>query len=310
MTRVAAVDCGTNSIRLLIADVDHEKSTLTDVVRVMETVRLGEGVDRTGEFSRAALQRTFGACERYAEQLHMHGVDKVRFVATSASRDVSNRSQFVDGVRQRLGVTPDVISGEEEAELSFSGAISSLAASIGSDSALVVDIGGGSTEFVRGTTQEGVAAAHSVDIGCVRMTERHLRADPPTQQQLASAIRDIDAAIDQAASAVDLGQTQTLVGLAGSVTTVAALALDLPEYDAVAINGSRVSAVDVERVTKRLLAMTRAQRALLPVMHPGRVDVIGGGALILHRIVVRGAFDEVLVSEHDILDGIAWALAG
>lgn len=310
MTRVAAVDCGTNSIRLLIADVDREQSTLTDVVRVMETVRLGEGVDRTGEFSSAALQRTFGACERYAEQLHMHGVDKVRFVATSASRDVSNRAQFVDGVRQRLGVTPEVISGEEEAELSFSGAISSLAASIGSDSALVVDIGGGSTEFVRGTTQEGVAAAHSVDIGCVRMTERHLRADPPTQQQLASAIRDIDAAIDQAASAVDLGRTRTLVGLAGSVTTVAALALDLPEYDAVAINGSRVSAVDVERVTKRLLAMTRAQRALLPVMHPGRVDVIGGGALILHRIVVRGAFDEVLVSEHDILDGIAWALAG
>ncbi len=310
MKRVAAIDCGTNSIRLLIAEADRGQSRLTDVVRLMETVRLGEGVDRTGEFSGAALARTFSACERYSEQLRRHGVEKVRFVATSASRDVSNRSQFIDGVQLRLGVAPEVISGSEEAELSFTGAVSSLGALLGSESALVVDIGGGSTEFVRGTTDGGVAAAHSVDIGCVRMTERHLVSDPPTEQQLARAIRDIDAAITDADSAVNFGRARTLVGLAGSVTTVAALALALPEYDAEVINGSRISATEVEQVTARLLAMTRAERAELAVMHPGRVDVIGGGALILHRIMKYGGFDDVLASEHDILDGIAWALVG
>ena len=309
MTRVAAIDCGTNSIRLLIADVDVTESTLVDVVRLMETVRLGEGVDSTGEFSAAALGRTFAACERYAAEIRRRGATKIRFVATSASRDVSNRAEFVRGGEQRLGVQPDVITGDEEAELSFTGAVRALGEEIGSGSALVVDIGGGSTEFVRGSVSEGVAAARSVDVGCVRMTERRLRDDPPTQDQIAAATADIDAAIAVADAVVEFSQAHTLVGLAGSVTTVAALALNLEEYDAIAINGSRISAKQVDEIADRLLRMTRAERAALSVMHPGRVDVIGGGALVLDRILKATGLSDVLASEHDILDGIAWSLA-
>ncbi|MFA7267691.1 MAG: Ppx/GppA phosphatase family protein [Candidatus Nanopelagicales bacterium] len=308
MTRVAAIDCGTNSIRLLIADVDPQAGTFVDVVRLMETVRLGEGVDRSGEFSDAALGRTFAACEAYATHLTEAGAESLRFVATSASRDVSNRATFVDGVHARLGIEPEVITGDEEAQLSFAGAVRSLGHDIGSGQALVVDIGGGSTEFVRGEVTTGVAAARSVDIGCVRMTERHLVADPPTAAQIAATISDVDAGVALADSAVNLAASQTLVGLAGSVTTVAALALGLAEYDSEAIHGSRISRADVDGVTERLLGMRRADRSQLGVMHPGRVDVIGGGALILSRIMAAGAFAEVLVSEHDILDGIAWSL--
>ena len=308
MTRVAAIDCGTNSIRLLIADVDPQLGTVVDVMRLMETVRLGEGVDRSGEFSQAALGRTFAACETYAAHLAEAGATSLRFVATSASRDVSNRAEFVDGVRARLGIEPEVITGDEEAALSFAGAVRSLGQDIGFGQALVVDIGGGSTEFVRGTVAAGVAAARSVDIGCVRMTERHLVADPPTAEQIDATIADVDAGIALADSDVDLAASQTLVGLAGSVTTVAALALGLPESDSEAIHGSRISRADVDGVTDRLLTMSRVDRSQLAVMHPGRVDVIGGGALILSRIMAAGQFDEVLVSEHDILDGIAWSL--
>jgi len=309
VTRVAAIDCGTNSIRLLIADVDVASSQLTDVVRLMETVRLGEGVDRTGEFSAAALERTFAACDRYADQIRTHGVSQVEFVATSASRDVSNRDEFVSGVNSRLGVPPSVITGEQEAQLSFAGAVKALGGQIGTEQALVVDIGGGSTEFVRGSVARGVSAAHSVDIGCVRMTERHLRDDPPSYEQVIAATADIDAAIAAADAQVDFGLAQTLVGLAGSVTTVAALALGLEEYDANVINGSRVSAADVDSIATSLLMMKRTDRARLGVMHPGRVDVIGGGALVLDRILKATGLASVLVSEHDILDGIAWSLA-
>jgi exopolyphosphatase/guanosine-5'-triphosphate,3'-diphosphate pyrophosphatase len=305
MTRVAAVDCGTNSIRLLVADID--RSTLTDVDRRMEIVRLGEGVDRTGRFAPAALERTFAACRRYAEIIEDTKAARVRFVATSASRDVANRDEFVAGVRAALGVDPEVITGDEEAELSFIGATRELADGGYETPFLVVDIGGGSTEFVLGGTS--VQAARSVDVGCVRMTERHLHDDPPTTEQVAAARADIESAIAVAAETVAIDQTATLVGLAGSVTTVAAMALDLPAYQPERIHRSRIAAADVRKVTERLLAMTREERAALPFMHPGRVDVIGAGALILACVVDAVAADEVLVSEHDILDGIAWSLA-
>lgn len=305
--RAAAIDCGTNSIRLLISDVDLGAAEARDVVRELVIVRLGEGVDATGAFAPAALERTFAACRTYAELLRGAGDPPLRFVATSASRDVSNRAEFVAGVREILGVEPAVISGQEEGALSFAGATVGLPRAAEAPY-LVVDIGGGSTEFVLGTT----APTHrtSVDIGCVRMTERHLAADPPTPEQVSAVTADIDAAIARAAADVPFDQARTLVGLAGSVTTVAALAVGLPEYDAEQIHHSRVSAADVRRVSDELLAMTRAQRAALPVMHPGRVDVIGAGALVLRRIMDATGAAEVLVSEHDILDGVVWSLAG
>ena len=304
--RVAAIDCGTNSIRLLIADITN--GTLTDVVRTMVIVRLGEGVDKTGEFSQAALERTFAAIETFAALISKHQPEQVRFVATSASRDVSNRSEFVAGIVSRLGIEPDIISGDEEAELSFLGATADLINFNDPPVApyLVIDIGGGSTEFVLGTT--GPIAAISTNVGCVRMTERHLKSDPATPQEIAAATSDIDAAIDAAYAGVPIAQANSLIGLAGSVTTVAAIALGLSEYDSAAIHGSRISAQDVHRVTQDLLAMTRAERAKLGPMHEGRIDVIGSGALVLDRIMVRTGLKQVVVSERDILDGIARGL--
>lgn len=303
--RVAAVDCGTNSIRLLVADLDPETGTETEIERRMEIVRLGQGVDATGRLADEALERTFAACDRYAEAIRGHGAEQVRFVATSATRDASNRDAFVAGVRERLGVEPEVISGHEEAELSFRGATSALAtAAVAHDTPyLVVDIGGGSTEFVLGTGT--VEAARSVDVGCVRMTERHLQSDPPTLAQVTAARRDIDAAIDLAAQTVDLSRAKTLVGLAGSVTTIAAIALGLEEYDRARVHLSRIPAEVIRQTAADLLAMSHAQRAAIPVIHPGRVDVIAAGALILAQIVERLGLPELVVSEHDILDGIA-----
>lgn len=304
--RVAAIDCGTNSIRLLIADVTADG--LTDVVRTMRIVRLGQGVDKTGEFATEALERTFAACAEYAAVITEHKPERVRFVATSASRDVSNRDVFVDGVHSRLGVAPDVISGSEEARLSFLGATADLVHSERPPAAphLVVDIGGGSTEFVLGTSAP--QASRSVDIGCVRMTERHLHDDPPTADQVAAATADIDAAIATAAAKVPFDQARSLIGLAGSVTTVAALVLGLDHYDPSRIHGSRISALDVRQTTQWLLRMTRAERAALAPMHEGRVDVIGAGSLVLDRIMQATGLPEVVVSERDILDGIARAL--
>jgi exopolyphosphatase/guanosine-5'-triphosphate,3'-diphosphate pyrophosphatase len=304
--RTAAIDCGTNSIRLLVADIDPERGLARDVVREMVIVRLGEGVDATGAFAPSALERTFAACREYAAILRGVGDPPLRFVATSASRDVSNRAEFVAGVHEILGVEPEVISGEEEGALSFAGATVGIPEGA-EPPYLVVDIGGGSTEFVLGTQRP--THRTSVDIGCVRMTERHLDADPPTPSQVAAVTADIDAAIARAAAVVPFAEARTLVGLAGSVTTVAALALGLPEYDATRIHHSRIAAEDVRRVSDALLAMTRAERAALPVMHPGRVDVIGAGALVLRRIMDATGAADVLVSEHDILDGVAWSLA-
>jgi exopolyphosphatase/guanosine-5'-triphosphate,3'-diphosphate pyrophosphatase len=313
VTRVAAIDCGTNSIRLLVADVPATGAH-SDVLRRMEIVRLGQGVDATGRLAPEAIERTRKVLAEYAASTRELGVESVRMVATSATRDAANRGDFEDMVRATLGQLPDVVTGSEEAELSFLGATASLgraAAAHGSPPPrppfLVVDIGGGSTEFVLGDGE--ARAARSVDIGCVRMTERHLRGDPPPPAEIEAAERDIRAALDQVAADVPVGEAATLVGLAGSVTTVAALALELPAYDADAIHGSRISRDAVRAVAADLLAATRAHRAALPVMHPGRVDVIGAGALILR--VIMDAFDlaEVVVSEHDILDGIALRLA-
>ncbi|MCU0266910.1 MAG: Ppx/GppA family phosphatase [Actinomycetia bacterium] len=303
--RVAAVDCGTNSIRLLVADVDPTARTLVEVAREMQVVRLGEGVDRTGVLAEAALDRTFAACDGYAARIERLGAERVRFCATSASRDAANRDVFVAGVRARVGVEPEVLSGPAEAALSFTGATWDL----GAEPApyLVVDIGGGSTEVVLGSAAP--EASVSVDVGCVRMTERHLPGDPPSAAEVAAARADVEAALDRVASHVPLHQARTVVGLAGSVTTLAAMHAGLPGYDASVTHGYRLPADGVRTLTDRLLAMTRAQRAAVPVMHPGRVDVIGAGALILRCLVERLGVPEVLVSEHDILDGMAWSLA-
>lgn len=306
MTRVAALDCGTNSLRLLIAEVDG--NLLRDVVRRMEIVRLGAGVDRTGQLAPDALARTFAVLDSYAEQIRDAGVDAVRMVATSATRDARNRSDFVAGVQQRLGIEPEVVTGDEEAALSFMGATRELRGDATlATPYLVVDIGGGSTEFVLGDAS-GPMAARSVDIGCVRMTERHLTDDPPTGTQVESARRDVVAAIDSVRSVVPIDKAQTLIGLAGSVTTVVAIALGLEEYDADRIHHSRITADEVRRITAELLATTRAERAAMPVMHPGRADVIGGGALVLDATMAAGGFVDVVASEHDILDGIAFSL--
>lgn len=312
MTRVAAVDCGTNSIRLLIADVDGEGGRLTDVVREMRVVRLGQGVDATGELAQEALDRTFAATAHYAALIREHGAAKVRFVATSATRDARNRQVFVDGIREILGVEPEVITGDEEAALSFAGA-SSVLPSRGAEPVLVVDLGGGSTEFVLGDAN-GVIAAKSVDVGCVRMTERHLRNDPPSPEQIAAAEADVDAAIAQAALAVPLERTTAVVGVAGSVTTITAHALRLPEYSPAAIHGTELPLGTIGDACTDLLEMPKASRAALPYMHPGRVDVIGAGGLVWRRVLERlgqvteGRVTTAVASEHDILDGIALSI--
>ncbi|MEV7691202.1 exopolyphosphatase [Streptomyces bungoensis] len=313
MTRVAAVDCGTNSIRLLVADANPATGELVELDRRMTIVRLGQGVDRTGRLAPEALERTFAACREYAAVIKEHGAERVRFVATSASRDAENRDDFVRGVLDILGVEPEVVTGDQEAEFSFTGATTELT---GRDDLarpyLVVDIGGGSTEFVVG--DDHVRAARSVDVGCVRMTERHLVrdgkvSDPPTEEQIAAIRADIEAALDLAEQTVPLREARTLVGLAGSVTTVSAIAQDLPEYDSARIHHSRISHDRVREITSALLHATHAERAAIPSMHPGRVDVIGAGALVLLAIMERIGAEEVVVSEHDILDGIAFAAA-
>lgn len=310
--RVAAIDCGTNSLRLLVADVDVDTGTLADVDRRMRIVRLGQGVDETGRLAPDALDRTTTALRDYTHLIAGHGAEAVRMVATSATRDADNAAEFVGRVTDLLGAAPEVLTGEEEARLSFTGATVELAATAACPPPhLVVDVGGGSTEFVLGGPG-GVTAARSVDIGCVRMTERHLRSDPPEAAQVAAATADIDAAIDAAASDVPGSRARTLVGLAGSVATVAGIALDLPGYDAARIHHARIPAGRVHEVTLRLLTQTHAQRSTIGVMHPGRVDVIGGGAIVVEELArelhARAGITELVASEHDILDGIALSL--
>jgi exopolyphosphatase/guanosine-5'-triphosphate,3'-diphosphate pyrophosphatase len=313
MTRVGAIDCGTNSIRLLIADVDPDSGMLTDLVRRMEIVRLGHGVDKTGVIAADAMARTLAQAREYATQCSDLDVERVRFVATSASRDARNAQEFVVGVRHAFaafGVAPDVVTGHEEASLSFHGATGDLRAKGIPGPYLMVDLGGGSTEFVRGT--DDVQQAQSVDVGCVRMTERHLRSDPPTSSEIAAAVVDVEAAIDQAAEVVGFKGISTLVGLAGSITTITAHALRLTRYEPEKIHLSQLPAAQIIDACTSLLSMTRAQRAGLPFMHAGRVDVIGAGGLVWSTIVRRlqrdAAITQVVTSEHDILDGIALSI--
>lgn len=302
---VAAIDCGTNSIRLLVARRDDE-GHLQDLDRAMEIVRLGHGVDRTGRLDPAAIERTLAVTRRFASAIEARGAERVRFVATSATRDAADRDAFVDGVRAILGVEPEVVTGQEEAELSYAGGVTTLP-DLAPGPRLVVDIGGGSTELVLGA--ERPEHRISLDVGAVRMTERHLRSDPPSAAEIAAATADIDAQLDAAAQVVPLERTRTLIGVAGTVTTVTALALGLERYTPDATHGAELPLTEVAAVCGRVLHASRAERARHRVIHPGRVDVLGGGALIWERVLGRlsaaAGLSTVRTSEHDILDGIA-----
>lgn len=312
MSRVAAVDCGTNSIRLLIADpVDGR---LRDVHREMRIVRLGQGVDATGEFAPEALARTRAALVDYAALMRDHRVERVRMVATSAARDVANREAFFAMTAEVLGdvvagAVAEVISGTEEAELSYRGAVGELDPDAGPF--VVVDLGGGSTEVVVGRTD--VEASYSADIGCVRLTERCLHSDPPSTEEISAAREVVRDGLAAAFRAVPVEGARTWVGVAGTMTTLAALGAKMTTYDSDAIHLSRVGFTRLREVCDELLTMTRAQRAALGPMHEGRVDVIGGGALIVEELAdalcTRAGLDELVVSEHDILDGIALSIS-
>ena len=301
--RVAAIDCGTNSLRLLIADID--RNNFREITREMLVVRLGQGVDQNKAFAPEAIERTLAGVRQYSDLIRSKGVERIRFCATSATRDATNRDLFIEGVREILGVAPEVIPGTQEAELSFIGATKELG--IVQAPFLVVDIGGGSTEFVLGT--QGVTAAASVNVGCVRMSERHLTSQPPTAVQLIRATQDIDSAIMSAGEVVAFREAQTLIAVAGTATTVAAAALGLDHYDRYAIHRSRISAERVHEVSAMFAGMTRDQIAALGYMHPGRVDVITSGALVLSRVMTLTGAEGFVASESDILDGIAWSLA-
>lgn len=303
MSRVAAIDCGTNSIRLLIADIADGK--FREVYRNMQIVRLGQGVDQNKAFHPDAIDRTLKAVADFSTEIARRGVSKIRFCATSATRDAANRDLFIDGVNSLLGIKPEVISGEEEAALSFFGATKELN-QIGAPY-LVIDIGGGSTEFVFGT--EKVDFAKSQNIGCVRMSERHFSSLPPSANEIANAQRDIDEAISEAAKLVPITEAQTLIAVAGTATTVAAAALGLNEYDRYSIHLSRVTAEKTHEVAQRFLHMNRQEIAALPYMHEGRVDVIAAGSLVLSRIMELSGAKEFVASESDILDGMAWSIA-
>jgi exopolyphosphatase/guanosine-5'-triphosphate,3'-diphosphate pyrophosphatase len=302
MSQVAVIDCGTNSIRLLIAEISG--STFKEVIRTMEIVRLGQGVDENKAFHPDAINRTLLAVKSFKEIIDRNKVDKIRFCATSATRDAMNRNLFIDGVRDILNVQVEVIPGEEEAALSFTGATYQL--DQGSGPFLVVDIGGGSTEFVYGDKK--VMSAKSVNIGCVRMSERHLTNQPPTMDQIASAIVDIDIAITQAAVSVPINSAKSLIAVAGTATTVAAAALDLSKYDRDLIHLSKISADKVHKVAQMFQSMNKSEISALPYMHEGRVDVITAGSLVLSRVMAATGAVEFVASESDILDGMAFSL--
>lgn len=296
--RVAAIDCGTNTIKLLVLDEDG-----ADLEREMRIVRLGQDVDRTGRLAEEALERTFAAVEEYAALIARHDVDRIRFCATSATRDAANAADFSTGVQARLGVAPEVVSGDEEAALAWAGATRGLPGLTGP--LVVLDIGGGSTELVLGSGSTP-DAAHSMDIGSVRMTERHLRSDPPSTDEVAACVADVESALD--ACPVDPGAAVTLVGVAGTVTTLAAGVIGLTAYDRSVTHGARLPVAQVHALCDRLVGSTAAERAEMAWLHPGRADVIAAGALVLSRVLARSRVSELVVSEADILDGIAWSL--
>jgi exopolyphosphatase/guanosine-5'-triphosphate,3'-diphosphate pyrophosphatase len=309
VTRVAAIDCGTNTARLLVADVDAGTGTAVDVHRIETIVRLGQGVDRNGTLATEALARTFAALRTYADLVRAAGVDRIRCVATSAVRDASNRDDFIGGVHTILGARPDVISGEEEARLSYDGAtrgVTDLAGVATGAPLLVVDVGGGSTELVFGGVGPGTPRGTSLDIGSVRLTERHLHSDPPTQHEIAAARADIDAALGD--SDPRLAEVGAVIGVAGTVTTMAACVLGLDRYDSALVHRAALPTADLLDACEHLIAMPVSRRRRLGFMPPGRADVIGGGALILAEVVRRTRLDTLIASEHDILDGVAWSL--
>ncbi|MGJ9576897.1 Ppx/GppA phosphatase family protein [Actinotignum sp. GS-2025c] len=314
--RVAGIDCGTNSIRLLIADVPGtDGSSLSDITRQMEIVYLGQGVDATGHFAPEALERTLNQVDIYARLCREAGVTSIRFAATSATRDAANRAEFLDGVMARLGVRPQVLTGAQEAQTSFSGAISALSSP--TSPVLLIDLGGGSTELVLGHADGSVIASRSMDIGSVRMRERHLRHDPPTPTELENARADIRAALDEAEKHVPLGKAEQVVGVAGTVTSVTATWLGLDTYDSAAVHGTAMPLASIEKVTDWFIHAPLEERAALGFMHPGRAPVIGAGALVWQEVVRRIAerraaagrpLATITTSEHDILDGLAlWA---
>jgi exopolyphosphatase / guanosine-5'-triphosphate,3'-diphosphate pyrophosphatase len=317
MSRVAAIDCGTNSIRLLVADVTVGSGgalSLRDVHREQRVVRLGKGVDATGVLDPDALERTRVALADYTAVLRRKGTERVRMVATSATRDARNRDDFFGMVRATLGIDAEIISGDEEARLSFAGAVNDLDPEDGPF--VVVDTGGGSTELVVGDrTADGVnvRAGSSVDIGSVRITERSLHGDPPSADEITKARELAASVLEEAFTAVPVEGVRTWVGVAGTITTLSAYAQRLRQYDPSAVHLSRLSVDDLHRVADELLAMTLAERGEHPAIDPGRIDVIGGGALIVDvlgaELRTRAGIEELVVSEHDILDGIAASIA-
>lgn len=301
--RVAAVDCGTNSIKLLVADLDPDTGAQVDVVREQRIVRLGAAVDRTGTLAPAGLDRTFAAADECAARLRSLGAERVGVAATSAVRDAANGSVLVAGLRDRLGSDPQVLSGADEAALSYAGALHGLGGT--PVELLLVDVGGGSTELVRGLGVD-VAAVGSADVGSVRMTERHLHDDPPPAAQVAHAAADVDAALDQLT--VPVAGVEAVVVVGGTAMTVAAHALGLDRLDEDRLHGSRLEVRRVRASCAALLAATVSERGAMPFMLPGRADVIGGGALVLDRVLERAGSADVLASSHDVVDGLAWTL--
>ena len=304
MKRVAAIDCGTNSIRLLISDIDTSTNTATDVCREMRIVRLGEGVDKNNAFSPRALERTFKAIDEYEEILLKHKVENLRFVATSATRDAQNKTMFIKGVIDRLRIVPEVIAGTEEAALSFDGATRSLRQKHKAPF-LIIDLGGGSTELVIGDQEP--TGAYSMDVGCVRMTERHTPGGNPTKAQEEAIRTDVRNALKEAAKKVDWQKAQTIVGVAGTVTTVAAHVLKLKTYDPEALHGASISAQQISQTAQDFISLTPSQRAALPYMHEGRIEVITAGSIVLDEVMKAIGAQTLIASERDILDGVAWS---
>ena len=299
---VAAVDVGTNSVRLLVRGPDG--ATLE---RLMRITRLGQGVDASGRLDPAAVERTMGVLHHYRSVMDRFGVTRVRAAATSAARDAANRDEFLDAAESVLGVRPELLSGEEEGRLSFLGATAELPASRGPF--LVVDIGGGSTEFSYGTTT--CDATTSVDMGCVRMTERFLHHDPPLPEELSACLSVADIHLDDVVREIPAApEANTLVGVAGTVTTAAAVEIGLAAYDRDRIHHFVLTKAAAEDVFRTLATESRDERLENPGLEPARADVIVGGMCVLVSIMRRLRFGECLVSEADILDGLAMSIAG
>ena len=303
--KIAAIDCGTNSIRLLIMDYQKADQSLTEIIREMRIVRLGEGVDQTKSFSEAALTRTKAAIEEYAKLIEHYSVEKIRFVATSATRDANNRDIFFVMVKKALGIEAEVITGEEEAALSFAGATRSLASKL-EGPFLVIDLGGGSTELVVG--QQTPTTAYSMNVGCVRMTERHAPGGNPTDSQEQAIRADVRAALAAAREKVDFSNVKTVIGVAGTVTTVAAHALKIDKYDPNVLHGAAISSQQVSQTAADFIKLSFEERTALPYMHPGRVEVITAGAIVLDEIIKEIKANKLIASERDILDGVAWSI--